>query len=96
MILFTVFAISGLHRCTQEGGGGGGFETGKLKKKLVYKNAMKPKIGGPPMAIFPESIDPPLGISAKTSSTPAPPPPPHKNPGQQNIGETIKKEKKII
>ncbi len=39
---------------------------------LVNKNAIKPKIGGPPppQAIFPESLDPPpppLGILAKNS-----------------------------
>jgi hypothetical protein len=40
-------------------------------KKLVNKNAIKPKIWGPPLAIFPESLDP-LGILAKTSGTPSP------------------------
>jgi len=40
-------------------------------KTLVNKNAIKPKIGGPPLAIFPESLDP-LGILAKTSGTPSP------------------------
>ncbi len=28
-------------------------------KTLVNKNAIKTKIGGPPQAIFPESLDPP-------------------------------------
>jgi hypothetical protein len=41
-------------------------------EKLVNKNAIKRKIGGPPLAIFPETLDPPLGILAKTSRTPSP------------------------
>jgi hypothetical protein len=47
-------------------GGGGGKGTGKYRsppranfKTLVNKNAIKPEIGGPPQAIFPESLDPP-------------------------------------
>jgi hypothetical protein len=31
----------------------------QIFEKLVNKNAIKPKIGGPPQAIFPESLDPP-------------------------------------
>jgi hypothetical protein len=57
----------------------GGDETAppprQIFEKLVNKNAtkdIKPKIGGPPQAIFPESLDPPLGILAKTSHTPSP------------------------
>ena len=45
---------------------------GKFVEKLVNKNAIKRKIGGPPLAIFPETLDPPLGILAKTSRTPSP------------------------
>ncbi len=53
------------HRCTQGGGGKGG--RGGMKQhpprqifeKLVNKNAIKRKIGGPPLAIFPETLDPP-------------------------------------
>jgi hypothetical protein len=44
----------------------------KIFRKLVNKNAIKRKIGGPPLAIFPETLDPPLGIWAKTSLTPSP------------------------
>jgi hypothetical protein len=56
--------LSYAHRCTQGGGvrGAGGYETApprQIFKKLVNKNAIKPKIGGPPQAIFPESLDPP-------------------------------------
>ena len=42
--------------------------------KRVNKNAINPKIGGTPQAIFPESLDPPppLGILANTSRTPFP------------------------
>jgi hypothetical protein len=42
----------------------------QIFEKLVNKNAIKPKIGGPPQAIFPETLDPPLGILAKTSVPP--------------------------
>ena len=42
----------------------------QIFEKLVNKNAIKRKIGGPPLAIFPETLDPPLGILANTSSTP--------------------------
>jgi hypothetical protein len=42
----------------------------QIFKKLVNKNAIKHKIGGPPLAIFPETLDPSLGILAKTSRTP--------------------------
>ncbi len=48
------------HRCTQ--GRGGGYETApprQIFEKLVNKNAIKPKIGGPPAAIFPKTLDPP-------------------------------------
>ncbi len=31
----------------------------QIFEKLVYKNAIKRKIGGPPLAIFPETLDPP-------------------------------------
>jgi hypothetical protein len=44
----------------------------QIFEKLVNKNAIKRKIGGPPLAIFPETLDPPLGILAKTSRTPPP------------------------
>jgi hypothetical protein len=56
-------------------GGKGGYETApprQIFKKLVNKNAIKRKIGGPPLAIFPETLDPPLGILVKTSRTPSP------------------------
>jgi hypothetical protein len=56
--------------------GGGGYETAPpprhIFEKLVNKNAIKRKIGGPPLAISPETLDPPLGILAKTSRTPSP------------------------
>jgi hypothetical protein len=52
------------------GGGGKGGRGGQIFEKLVNKNAIKRKIGGPPLAIFPETLDPPLGILAKTSRTP--------------------------
>jgi hypothetical protein len=44
----------------------------EIFEKLVNKNAIKRKIGGPPLAIFPETLNPPLGILAKTSRTPSP------------------------
>jgi hypothetical protein len=31
----------------------------QIFEKLVNKNAIKRKIGGPPLAIFPETLDPP-------------------------------------
>jgi hypothetical protein len=31
----------------------------QILEKLVNKNAIKPKIGGPPLVIFPETFDPP-------------------------------------
>jgi hypothetical protein len=31
----------------------------EIFEKLVNKNAIKCKIGGPPLAIFPETLDPP-------------------------------------
>ncbi len=50
------------NRCTQGGGvrGGGGYETApprQIFEKLVNKNAIKRKIGGPPLAIFPKTLD---------------------------------------
>ncbi len=54
------------YRCSQGGGGkgpGGGwgwYETASPRQtfeKLVNKNARKRKIGGPPLAIFPETLD---------------------------------------
>jgi hypothetical protein len=45
----------------------------QIFEKLVNKNAIKRKIGGSPLAIFLETLDPPLGILAKTSRTPPPP-----------------------
>ncbi len=44
----------------------------QIFEKLVNINAIKCKIGRPPLAIFPETLDPPPGILAKTSSTPPP------------------------
>ncbi len=65
-----------LHRCTQGGVRGvRGDETApprQIFKKLVNKNAIKPKIGGPPRQFFPKPLTPPLGILAKTSRTPSP------------------------
>jgi hypothetical protein len=34
-------------------------------KTLVNTNAIKPKIGGPPQAIFPETLDPPRDFGKK-------------------------------
>ena len=44
----------------RRGEGEGKYSTPPLAnfKTLVYKNAIKPEIGGPPLAIFPESLDP--------------------------------------
>jgi hypothetical protein len=63
-------------------GGGGGGGRGRVNrvppqanfKTLVNNNAIKPEIGGPPQAIFPESLDPPapLGILAKNIRYPLP------------------------
>jgi hypothetical protein len=45
----------------------------QIFEKIVIKNAIKRKIGEPPLAIFPETLDPPpLGVFAKTSCTPSP------------------------
>jgi hypothetical protein len=44
-------------------------------EKLVNKNAIKPKIGGPPLAIFPETLDP-LRDFGKNFKYPPPPQPP--------------------
>jgi hypothetical protein len=40
----------------------------QIFEKLVNKNAIKRKIGGPPLAIFPETLDPPrdFGKNFKT------------------------------
>jgi hypothetical protein len=54
--------------------GEGGYETAPPKqifKKLVIKNAIKRQIGGPPWQLFLKPLTP-LGILAKTSSTPPP------------------------
>jgi hypothetical protein len=40
-------------------------------KTLVNKNAIKPEIGGPLQAFFPESLDPSLWIMSKTSGIPS-------------------------
>ncbi len=52
-----------MHTGGGKGGGGGGYETAppprQIFEKLVNKNAIKRKIGGPPLAIFPETLDPP-------------------------------------
>ena len=43
----------------------------QIFKKLVNKNAIKRKIGGPPLAIFPETLDPPPpGILVKLQVPP--------------------------
>jgi hypothetical protein len=74
----TFLKVLSHYRCTQGGvRGGGGYETApppprQIFEKLVNKNAIKLKIGGPPLAIFPETLDPHLGILAKTSRTPSP------------------------
>jgi hypothetical protein len=55
-------------------GGEGGDETApprQIFEKLVNKNAINPKIGGPPQAISLKALTP-LGILAKTSRTPPP------------------------
>jgi hypothetical protein len=58
--------------------GGGevrGYETAPPPGKFSKNLAIKPKIGGPPLKIFPERFDPPpppLGILAITSSTSLP------------------------
>jgi hypothetical protein len=45
----------------------------QIFEKLVNKNAIKRKIGGPPLAIFPETLDPPRNFGKKkTSRTPSP------------------------
>ena len=51
-----------------EGGGMKPHPPRQIFGKLVNKNAIKRKIGGPPLAIFPET----LVILAKTSRTPSP------------------------
>jgi hypothetical protein len=38
----------------------------QIFEKLGNKNAIKRKIGGPPLAIFPETLDPPLGTGFST------------------------------
>jgi hypothetical protein len=43
----------------------------QISKHLLKKNSIKPEIGGPPLAIFPGSLDP-LRILAKTKGTPSP------------------------
>jgi hypothetical protein len=45
----------------------------QIFENLVNKNAIKPKIGGPPWQFFLKPLTPPPpGILAKTSSTPPP------------------------
>jgi hypothetical protein len=44
----------------------------QIFEKLVNKNAIKRKIGGPPWQFFLKPLTPPLGILAKTSRTPSP------------------------
>ena len=60
---------------TGEGKGGGGYETAppprQIFEKLVNKNAIKCKIGGPPWQFFLKPLTP-LGILTKTSRTPSP------------------------
>ncbi len=46
-------------------GGGGGYPPQTNFKILVNKNAIKPEIGPPPQAIFPESLDPPREFGKK-------------------------------
>jgi hypothetical protein len=55
--------------------GEGGYETApprQIFEKLVNKNAIKPKIGGPPQAMFPETLDPPRNFG-KNFKYPPPP-----------------------
>jgi hypothetical protein len=53
---------------TRGGGGEGGKGTGKYRtpqanfRTLININAIKPEIGGPSQAIFPESLDPPRDL----------------------------------
>ncbi len=58
-------------RYSQMRGGGGGGRVNILATRqisLLNKNAIKPKIG-PPLTIFPKSLDPLQAILEKTSST---------------------------
>jgi hypothetical protein len=70
---FNPFNVSDTYtlRCTQGDEVGGGGRVNIVPhpqanfKTLANKNAIKPKIGGPPKAIFPESLETPLRILAK-------------------------------
>jgi hypothetical protein len=44
----------------------------QIFEKLVNKNAIKRKIGGPPLAIFPETLDPPPRNFGKNIPYPLP------------------------
>ncbi len=44
----------------------------QIFEKLVNKNAIKRKIGGPPLAIFPETLDPPPRNFGKNIPNPPP------------------------
>jgi hypothetical protein len=44
----------------------------QIFEKLVNKNAIKPKIGGPPQATFPETLDHPLRNFGKNIPYPLP------------------------
>jgi hypothetical protein len=53
------------------GGEGGEAPPRQIFEKLVNKNAIKPKIGGPPWQFFLKPLTPPKDFG-KTSSTPPP------------------------
>ncbi len=75
MIMYQL-QVDYVHRCTQGVGKGGwgvwNSTPRQIFKKLINKNAIKPKIGGPPPRQFflKPLTPPPLGILAKTSSPP--------------------------
>ncbi len=71
-VLLKILSGSPTHRCTQGGGvrWEGGWRVNIIPpeanlKTLVNKNAIKPEIGGPPQAIFLESLDPPRDFGKK-------------------------------
>jgi hypothetical protein len=64
-----------MHTGGPGGEGGGGYETAPPRQifvKLVNKNAIKRKICGPPLAIFPETLDHPPMNFGKNIPNPLP------------------------
>ncbi len=69
-VSFSLSVVIDVPRGGGPGGGGGRGRENIVRpptnfKTIVNENPIKPEIGGPPQAIFPESLDPPRDFGKK-------------------------------